>query len=69
MRFISPQRNGSVVQRGSPQTDAQPGAGDLQRTDCHTDQLGNFLSGLSSLHQIFDLLYSLWGELYLPPTR
>jgi hypothetical protein len=41
----------------------------LQRTECHTDQLGNFLSGLSSLHQILDLLYSLWGELYLPPTR
>ena len=30
-RFIAPPRNESVVKGGSPQTDAQPGAGDLQR--------------------------------------
>ena len=41
----------------------------MQRTDCHTDQLGNFLSGLSSLHQILDLLYFLWRKLYLPSPR
>jgi hypothetical protein len=58
-RIISPQRNNSVVKIGSPQTDAQPGAGHLQRTDSHADQLGNFLSPLASLHQIFDLLDSL----------
>ena len=66
-RIISPQRNNSVVKIGSPQTDAQPGAGHLQRTDSHADQLGNFLSPLASLHQIFDLLDSLWRKLYLPP--
>src|SRR5262245_53989082 len=31
-------------------------------------RLGNFLSALATLHQIFDLLYSLWGKLQLPPT-
>ena len=66
-RIISSQRNNSVVKIGSPQTDAQPGAGHLQRTDSHADQLGNFLSPLASLHQIFDLLDSLWRKLYLPP--
>ena len=58
-RIISPQRNNSVVKIGSPQTDAQPGAGHLQTTDSRADQLGNFISPLASLHQIFDLLDSL----------
>jgi hypothetical protein len=52
-----------------PQADTQPGASDLQRTNGHADQLGNFLSALASLHQIFDLLYSLWRKLNLPPTN
>src|SRR5262245_23519074 len=69
-RFISPQRHDSVVERGSPQADAQPGAGHLQRADGHADQLGDFLSALAALHQISDLLDSLRRELYLPaPTR
>ena len=66
-RIIRSQRHNSIVKIGSPQTDAQPGAGHLQRTDSHADQLGNFLSPLASLHQIFDLLDSLWRKLYLPP--
>jgi hypothetical protein len=61
--FISPQRTRSIAQSASPQTDAQPGAGDLQRTNGHANQLGNFVSALSSFHQIFDLLYSLWRKL------
>jgi len=68
MGFISPQRAGSGLETGLPQTDAQPGAGDLQRTNGHADQLGNFPSALASFYQIFDLLYSLWGKLELPPT-
>jgi hypothetical protein len=66
-RFIAPPRNESVVKGGSPQTDAQPGAGDLQRVNGHADQLGNFLSALASLHQIFYLLDSLRRKLYWPP--
>ena len=66
-RFISPQRNDSVVKGGSPQTDAQPGAGHLQRTDSRADQLGNFLSPRAALHQIFDLLDLLWRKPCLPP--
>jgi hypothetical protein len=38
----------------------------LQRTNCRADQLGNLLSALASLHQIFDLLYSLRRKFYLP---
>src|SRR5262245_47970098 len=68
--IIPPQRNNSVVKIGSPQADAQPGAGDLQRTDGHADQLGYFPSALAALHQISDLLDSLRRKLYLPaPTR
>src|SRR5262245_35327408 len=68
--IIPPQRNNSVVKIGSPQADAQPGAGDLQRTDGHADQLGDFPSALAAFHQISDLLDSLRRKLYLPtPTR
>src|SRR5262245_1132770 len=68
--IIPPQRNNSVVEIGSPQTDAQPGAGDLQRADRHADQLGDLLPAPAALHQISDLLDSLGRELYLPtPTR
>src|SRR6476620_8215128 len=68
-RFISPPRNESFVKGGSPQTDTQPGAGDLQRVNGHADQLGNFLSALASRHQIFYLLDSLQRKLYGPaPT-
>src|SRR5262249_32797530 len=68
-RFISPQRTGSVLKSRLPQTDAQPGASDLQRPNGHADQLGNFLSALASLHQIFDLQYSLWRKLNRPATN
>src|SRR5262249_2126855 len=68
-RFISPQRAGSGVKKRSPQTDAQPGAGDLQRTNGHADQFGDLLSGLAPLHQIFDLLYPLWRKLNRPATN
>src|SRR5262245_15607328 len=66
-RIIPPQRNDSIVESGSPQADAQPGAGHLQRTDGHADQLGDFLPAPAALHQISDLLDSLRRELYLPP--
>src|SRR5262245_66334698 len=68
-RFISPHQTGSGVKSRSPQTDAQPGASDLQRTNGHADQLGNLFSALASLHQIFDLLDSLRRKLDLPATN
>jgi hypothetical protein len=40
----------------------------LQRTNGHADQFGDLLSPLAALHQIFDLLDSLWRKLYLPHT-
>jgi hypothetical protein len=41
----------------------------LQRTNGHADQLGDLFSALASIHQIFDLLYSLWRKLDLPATN
>src|SRR5262245_36865596 len=68
-RLISPQRNDSVIESGSPQADAQSRAGHLQRTDGHADQLGDFLPFPAALHQISDLLDSFRRKLYLPPPN
>ena len=63
-----PQQAGPIVKFRSSQTDTQPRAGDLQRTNGHVEYLSDPFSALSPLHEISNLLKSLRRKLCRPTT-
>jgi hypothetical protein len=67
-RALSPQQTRARVKSGAPQADPQFRAGNLQRADCHTDNLGNLFSTLSPLYEVADLLHPFWSKPRWPST-
>jgi hypothetical protein len=55
---VLPQQADPIVNFRSSQTDTQPRARDLQRTNGHVEYLSDLFSVLSPLHEISNLLKS-----------
>src|SRR5262245_15490250 len=67
-RALAHQEN-SIVKLRSPQADTHLGAGHLQRTNSHVENIGNLVSTFSSFDEVLYLLKPFWRKLYWLPTR
>jgi hypothetical protein len=59
-----PEQADSIVNLRSFEADTQPGAGDLQRTNGHVENMSNLVSIFSLLDKIFYLLKPFWRKLH-----
>jgi hypothetical protein len=61
---VPQQANSFVSLRWSSQADTHLGAGHLQRTNRHVENISNLVSTFASLDEIFYLLKPFWREFY-----